>query len=970
MWLPSPLQMEPLGIDLPARLRVAMVQVRGPFRNHKDLRPNTRGRDTWVWLSTRVKDLRIQRAFSIIDQLNAYVDTDYRKPDIIVFPEYAVPLTTETIELLRLKAKNTQQIFIATDNVDDGGTTEALVFVPDGSPPRRVPKLKPSPLESHLSKAPPGTPVKVFTWQHADRTYALAIRVCFDLLDLHVRDIPHPVLVIGPMQCSEMPRFIQHAHDWLETKVHRDGAASILCNGLGEGGMGMSSIVALLRGQTTKHAKPGSSNPAVELSKQDEACAVVEIDMNDLPMAQASPVEGPERGLTLRWRMRLTGTMVATKLVAWQESTPPAESSSPPDEVEATGRPAGEGLQGWEILDARSLDALPPLESTDVDRFFDGAVPTWRHAVSPAIPERQAVERLVSLFLESHAQARPSIHLIRAAGGEGKSTILLQVAAQLAKQHGWRVLSRCTPNAGLHPESVLSLGEQGTILVAVDDAANLVDSLGELAAEIHKAGRGDVHILVASGDADWRATEGDKIAWDQWIDSHVLPPKATVLRGITDRDAGAIVASWRRAGSLRGLSNVLPSHQARELIAAVQDEETKQVDDPQGGSFFGGLLTVRYPGKALQSHLRGSLRRLIGIRIADSPCSLFDALLFIAATHAAGIGLDEKILADVVGVKPERVASRVLRPLGEEAVAKTRRGLAVTRHSRVAAAIVDEADRVFQRDPSEEWRDIVTKALARWGSQEHVSALNEVVYSADAIRAKYADILGEVRAQTIAVDAAAAAVAAQPTNLRFIVSLAFALRKANRLNEADELLERTQTKIEEFRNGQKAIRGFYLEWGVLQGVKRESLSTALESMWLIGLSASDEWPDNEMEESYTHAVMGAFGKTLSKLALDMGAPFTAALRAVAYMGIPMSSTSRNFEVTAVLADRLGVPQPASLHEAVAWLAEGIRVAGGRVERPALRSLADPADLTFGALETKLVTLRRRGGLVSYPKDDP
>lgn len=51
-------------------------------------------------------------------------------------------------------------------------------------------------------------------------------------------------------------------------------------------------------------------------------------------------------------------------------------------------------LSGWALIDEAYLSAFAPLSDDEVLRYFDGAVPTWRHAVSAAIPRRQVVSRL------------------------------------------------------------------------------------------------------------------------------------------------------------------------------------------------------------------------------------------------------------------------------------------------------------------------------------------------------------------------------------------------------------------------------------------------------------------------------------------------------------------------------------------------------------------------------------------------
>src|SRR5262249_3675184 len=147
--------------------------------------------------------------------------------------------------------------------------------------------------------------------------------------------------------------------------------------------------------------------------------------------------------------------------------------------------------------------------------------------------------------------------------------------------------------------------------------------------------------------------------WDAWLNAWVRRPQAVTLRGLSPGDAQLVVEAWANCGSggLRELGNVAGrAEQVNALVNRVRDAVQEQAVQEQGhnpveGSFFGGLLAVRFGQNGLQAHVRAFLSRLQGHSIEGSDRSLFDALVYIAACHAVGIpGLDEKVLADLIGV--------------------------------------------------------------------------------------------------------------------------------------------------------------------------------------------------------------------------------------------------------------------------------------------------------------------------------
>ena len=146
----------------------------------------------------------------------------------------------------------------------------------------------------------------------------------------------------------------------------------------------------------------------------------------------------------------------------------------------------------------------------------------------------------------------------------------------------------------------------------------------------------------------------------------------------------------------------------RAFEQAVSSERGQEEE----GSFLGGLLTARFGGAGLRAHVKEFLSRLDGIDIEGSSDSLFVALLFIAACHGVGIpGIDETVLADLLAVPHNQMYRRVVRPLGEEAAAVRSAGRVFTRHSKVARAVLVEADPGLGADLPEVWGELVSPRL-------------------------------------------------------------------------------------------------------------------------------------------------------------------------------------------------------------------------------------------------------------------
>lgn len=626
-------------------------------------------------------------------------------------------------------------------------------------------------------------------------------------------------------------------------------------------------------------------------------------------------------------------------------------------------------LAGWEQIDAAYLNSLPTLNQEEVIRYFDGAVPTWRHAMSLAIPRRQAVtntaERLATFQADS---TTCSMQLIRAAGGEGKTTLLLQVASDAARSGNWSVLWRPSPHTRLLPEHVVKLDPAKQWLIVADDAENLVGDLKEAARQLRAANRSNVHFLLAARDADWWANFGDKPEWEIWLNARVRRQQAIVLRGIIPNDARLVVEAWAKCGP-DGLRELTHFSDTADQVAAFMDQVHDAVDEQVAqeqrrnsveGSFFGGLLAARFGQNGLQAHVRAFLNRLKGTQIEGSKSTLFDALLYVAACHGTGIpGIDERVLADLVGVPREWVQSLVVRPLGEEAAAVHSARHVFTRHSKVAAAILVEVEQTFEIDIAELWTQLVRQTV-RTGRDIHFgdASFHMTVHAGPRLQRALPQQISEDRRKAIAITAAKAAVTYKTEWLSCIVDLGRTLRGSGDIDGAVSIFRTHKDELSAKVDYGTHVRAFWYEWGVCEGSADHRAADA----WLQGISLSDhlnpvrmtnERGELEQPKLSCSGLGVAFGK-LAQPSPDY--IFAKARRAAAYLGRLTSNdtkAARYFDSHDCEADKLKTPHPQDVAEAIAWLTAGVAQAGRELQDPFLKTLLKPEDVSFEMLQQLL-----------------
>lgn len=624
-------------------------------------------------------------------------------------------------------------------------------------------------------------------------------------------------------------------------------------------------------------------------------------------------------------------------------------------------------IAGWEQVDHTYLAALSPLSDDELIKYFDGAVPTWRHAISPSVPHRQAASLITSrLATFQPGKYGCSVQLIRAAGGEGKTTLLLQAASDAARTGQWTVLWRPSPNLVLPPEHILKLDADKLWLIVADDADNLVEDLSESARLLHEAGRSNVHFLLAARDADWWAKFGDKPSWESWGTSWVRRNGAIMLRGITRDDATAIVEAWRKCGA-DGLRELASLPEATQQVDALVNEVRKETSEQYGrrhtfeGSFFGGLLAVRFGQSGLQAHVRSFLNRLKDEPIKGSDSTLFDALVYVAACHAVGIpGLDQNVLADLVGVPRDWVQTRVVRPLGEEAAAVQSAGNVFTRHPRVAAAILLEADQIL--DVAEVWSAVVRQTVRTGREIRVTSTFGMIVHAGPRLLEELPTQFPKQRRTEIALAAARTAIAHNPGWLGCIVSLAKTYRRAGNIGDAQELLRDNLESANAKIDFSSHVRGYWHEWGVSEGLLGDDPRYRAADAWLQGLSISDHLNPAPLTDEDVKQSCASLGIACGILAQPRpDCHFACGRRAATYLGRLSkqdSKSARDFDKIDREADRIHTPHPRDNEEAIAWLKTAVAQAGRELQDAFLKNLIEPELVSFQRLGQFIVDATR------------
>jgi predicted phosphodiesterase len=377
--------------------------------------------------------------------------------------------------------------------------------------------------------------------------------------------------------------------------------------------------------------------------------------------------------------------------------------------------------EGWQLIDTVFLRRhQEPISKDHALRYFDGATPDWRVALSPTIPSLSVVGRVLRRLASYGGTDKPQVVQIIGPTGEGKSTALMQITTQVVEAHrGWNVLWRTSDNT-LSVEEVLRLPQTGNPWLMVCDAADLIaHDLYRLCQLLAREQRTDIRLLIACRETDWLAAKAHRF---EWLNCSSF--QQDLVSGLTDEDASSLVEAWTAFGdeALGHLSNFDQEIAVKRLYGAARQGAANEE-----GSLLGALLKERY-GDDLKEHIKTMLNRL-NDRTIPGGSDLLSAFSYIAAMHVEGLDfLSRPVLADALACPIEKLNTQVLTVLGMEAAVSSDGRFILTRHKRIAHATLSLLQDVFEVDVDEMYLELVEAAHRQQRLGTYVPHLNNWYY--------------------------------------------------------------------------------------------------------------------------------------------------------------------------------------------------------------------------------------------------
>nr|WP_255435369.1 serine protease [Rhodoferax sp. BLA1] len=498
---------------------------------------------------------------------------------------------------------------------------------------------------------------------------------------------------------------------------------------------------------------------------------------------------------------------------------------------------------GWDVIDPTFLQtAAATIRTGDLSEYFDGEDPLWPTISTGRIPVRAAVGVLLDRLLDARNRVE-SAHLIIGPGGEGKTTVVMQAAAILAKQKEWRVLFRRSGGDGyggrLHWDDLAPHIKTDTALcLLIDDAHEVRQEVADFLRRdrvdgvVGRVAGASVHLVLCTHKDDWARAEKN---WPR----EIWRPTELHIAGLSKSDALQVIRGYRNEASLGLLDPDCSNDALADLLVAKADT----LGQLHEAALLGALIEAR-TGLPLDVHVERILvRAATAANQTGLPVS--KCLVFTAAANSAGL---HRLRHDVLRLATEHSDQEVGAAIGTSASELRIEGFGAgqtvrVRHSAIARQVArfafDAASTASHHfDKALVFRKL-SFALVRtvprfWCSPAAAPLLN--------LAAAYRMI-----DPTIAVAVAEGAVEGAPDNDHLRSHLAQTHRETSKegaqvaWETCREFFEHYPTKLM-----LPTIRALVLEWAVSAGECIEMPDRGAQNAWLALLSFSDQWGGQEL----------------------------------------------------------------------------------------------------------------------------
>ncbi|NBH14440.1 hypothetical protein D3Z36_09690 [Lachnospiraceae bacterium] len=492
----------------------------------------------------------------------------------------------------------------------------------------------------------------------------------------------------------------------------------------------------------------------------------------------------------------------------------------------------------WHLINEEFIKNRKEPEKVDILKYFDGKEPSYNDIFSSYIPLRQIVLDLQKEFIKSNEEDQTKCVLLAAAGGEGKTTILLQTIRELCRENGWQALILRHPEKDIqfHEEQVLKFTQKGNWIIGVDNCFSVAQQIFGLLKKMKRRKYQHIHFLLCARDTDWINSDADKLDWRS-VSSFSRPH----LKGISEEDAERFIGAWSALGNeglgkLKGLSAV---EAKKRLLQSSQNEE---INEPDEGALLGAMLATRY-GDELHDHVRAMLRRLEKIPLYHE--TLLNAFAYIVAMHSEKLFfLSKPVMAQLYSCKEKEVKKNILGPLGDEAASTVSGDMIYTRHGSIAKSARKILDEEFHYDFDEIFIDMTRAAIEAHQKGEYIERLKNWQYISEHFINWNNTLAVRIDREILKLD---------PYDEYIIVHLSKLYRKVDQPEQAVQLFREVHYVVED--------RSFFCEWALTEA----NVGNKAASICLSAIALSDEVERKMIDVKNAHINLYSIALTFLEL---------------------------------------------------------------------------------------------------------
>ncbi len=587
-------------------------------------------------------------------------------------------------------------------------------------------------------------------------------------------------------------------------------------------------------------------------------------------------------------------------------------------------------LTGWRHI-MRQLDGdINPPSSDEILKYFDGKEPDYKNICSIGIPTRKVVTTITTDFIRCNEEGGTKCGLIIGAGGEGKTTVLLQTVRELTEKYCWHalVLKYSDKNTVVQIDQIIKVTRKGNWIICVDNCFSVARQLFKLLEALSKQGRRHVHLLLCTRKLDWKNVNGNQLPWQEYSDFRPYN-----LRGIDEEDAKEIVTAWANLGGkgLGKLSGCSIPEATKKLCLSAKDVVAK--GGSEEGALLGAMLTVRY-GEELSEHVRNMLLRLKGMHIQRTTLkesTLLDAYAYIAAMHSEGLNLLYKeVMAQVYGFRVSDVKKHILAPLGDEAATAVNGEVIYTRHILIAQTARKIMEDEFDYDFDEIFIELSKAAM---------DVINEVGFKPEYRDWKYLGDYFMNKNRLLAFDLYQSVLDKSPKDPQMTVHLSEKYREIGEYKRALAL----------FRDEEETVnhRPFFCEWALVEA----NVGNRFISICLSALAVADGISTEKLDQRNACINLHAIACTFHELYLQNGeADYQRAALSAIRLGEKIDK--KDIKIKSFIRNTLPKFDPQVLSEDLNYnecLQEGIKIAAQKAELDFKSWIPDMDTLRFNKL---------------------